>query len=412
MYLSTMQEWLNWIGSVHNKEIDLGLDRIRLVADRLGLLRPTCTVITVAGTNGKGSTVAGLEAIYLASGYRTGCFTSPILFKHNEEVRINGIEASDDDFICAFGKINEARDSISLSPFEFHTLAALLIFASTKLDVMILEVGLGGRLDAVNVMDADLAIITSIGIDHTEWLGETREAIAVEKAGILRPNGKAVCGDSHPPSTLLAAAKNCQAQLFIQGRDFSFTQHANEWSWQSGDMVFSQLPQPLLAIHNFSTVLMSITLLQAVLPVSNDAIRAGIAKATLPGRLQVTPGEVTEIIDVGHNCQALEWLKLFLEAKPFSGKTIAVFSMLGDKDIAGSVAIIKSCIDHWYVAPLGVKRAASREVLQDALAKNNVAAVTFCHSIPEAYALARAHASSGDRLVIFGSFHTVASIYS
>ncbi len=230
MKLSTLSEWLNYIGSVHKTEIDLGLDRIREVARKLDCLTPSCPVVMVGGTNGKGSVVAGLQAIYLAAGYRTGAFTSPYLFQHNEEVSVNGEFASDDDFCDAFQKIEDARGTISLSPFEYHTLAALLIFKTANPDVLILEVGLGGRLDAVNIVDADVSVVTSIGIDHVAWLGDTRELIAIEKAGIFRKGKPAICGDANPPHTLNEQAEKIGAYFYQQGRDFHFTETDSDWT--------------------------------------------------------------------------------------------------------------------------------------------------------------------------------------
>ena len=223
MYLSTLDEWLSWIAKVHSTEIELGLDRIKVVGARLNVLEPNCTVIIVGGTNGKGSTVAGIEAIYRAAGYLVGAFTSPILLKHNEQVRINGKDASDAKFCDAFAKVEAARGDIVLTPFEFQTLAALIIFHDYSLHVLILEVGLGGRLDAVNIIDADISIVTSIAIDHIEWLGSTREMIGREKAGIFRPKKPAVCGDNNPPQSLVEYAQSIGAEFICQGKDFHYT---------------------------------------------------------------------------------------------------------------------------------------------------------------------------------------------
>jgi dihydrofolate synthase/folylpolyglutamate synthase len=408
VHLSTLSAWLDWIGSVHNKEIDLGLDRIHKVASRLGVLKPSCKLVTVGGTNGKGSVVAGLEAIYLAAGYRTGAFTSPFLFVHNEEVRVNGNMADDTAFCDAFEKIEAVRGDVSLSPFEYHTLAALLIFQEANLDLMILEVGLGGRLDAVNIMDADVAIVTSIGIDHVEWLGHTREAIAVEKAGIFRAHKPAICGDDHPPASLAQAAAQVGAKFYQQGKDFHFAEANDNWSWRSAGYEYVQLPRNNLLTRNMSTVLMAVTQLQESLPVNEDAIRHGLQNAALTGRIQIVAGPVIQIFDVAHNPAAAQVLAERLHHMPCAGKTVAVFSMLGDKDIAGTVAAVADEIDEWYIAPLTCKRAASVGQLKEHTV--SLGLKIYFDSVRDAYQAAMGDAKAGDRVVIFGSFYIVAAV--
>ncbi|HTM64230.1 MAG TPA: bifunctional tetrahydrofolate synthase/dihydrofolate synthase [Gammaproteobacteria bacterium] len=410
MHLSTLSSWLDWIGSVHNKEIDLGLDRIRIVAERLGVLTPACPVIIVGGTNGKGSVVAGLESIYRAAGYRTGAFTSPYLFVHNEEVRVDGVMAEDGLFCQAFEKIESARDLVTLTPFEYHTLAALIIFADVKLDVMILEVGLGGRLDAVNVINPDISIVTSIGIDHIDWLGETREKIAVEKAGIFRRDRPAICGDANPPDTLYKTAADMGAVFFQQGKDFKFVVDLHAWSFQSDKNKYQDLPRNQLLTQNMATVVMAMTLLQEKLPVKEDALRQGLKSVSLPGRMQIMEGEVTEIYDVAHNPHAAVVLAARLRELPCRGKTLAVFSMLDDKDIAGTIKIVRNEFDSWYVAPLACKRAAPLEKLKMAFQSEVSAALNYFDNITDAYRAAKKQAKPGDRIVIFGSFYTVAAI--
>jgi dihydrofolate synthase/folylpolyglutamate synthase len=405
-----MFEWLEWIGSVHKTDIDLGLERISEVAARLNLLTPACRVITVGGTNGKGSVVAGLEAIYLAAGYRVGAFTSPYLFQHNEEVRLNGVMADDTSFCLAFEEIESARAHVSLTPFEWHTLAALLIFAEAKLDIMILEVGLGGRLDAVNIIDADVAVVASIGIDHTAWLGDTRELIAIEKAGIFRHGRPAVCGDVHPPTTLPDAADKIGARFYQQGKDFHYTEAADSWAWQAGNTAYDHLPRTSLLTQNMSTVLMAVTLMQPRLPVQEEAIRRALQTVTLPGRIQIVTGPVIEIFDVSHNPAAAEVLAHRLHTMRCAGKTVAVFSMLDDKDIAGTIAAMRGVIDEWYVAPLTCKRAATIEKLRRLC--EGVTLCSFYESITAAYQAAHQHTEPGDRIVIFGSFYTVAAVLS
>lgn len=410
MYFSTLYEWLNWINSIHIKEIELGLDRVKAVAERLQLLSLPCPVIIVGGTNGKGSTVAGLEAIYRAEGYQVGAFTTPFLFKHNEEVRINQEMASDTAFCEAFEKIEAVRGDISLTPFEYHTLAALLIFNRYPLDVWLLEVGLGGRLDAVNIIDADVAIVTSIGIDHVEWLGPTRESIGFEKAGIFRKNKPAVCGDKNPPKTLIEHAKQIKALLYCQGKEFTYQDQGSHWSWTSDQIHYTDLPLTTLAMQNMATVLMAITLLQSKLAVSETAIKKGLANVRLTGRIQIMPGPITFIYDVSHNPDSVVLLATRLHEMPSSGKTLGVFSMLGDKDIVESIKMIKDEIDIWYVAPLVTPRAATLETLQSSFAKAKVDEVNYCTIIQEALKQATLKAKEGDRIIIFGSFHTIASV--
>ncbi|RDI41347.1 bifunctional tetrahydrofolate synthase/dihydrofolate synthase [Aquicella lusitana] len=411
MYLSTLAEWLDWIASIHVAEIELGLDRVRVVAAQLGLLSPSCAVIIVGGTNGKGSTVAGLESIYRAAGFRVGTFTSPILFKHNEQVRIDGREATDEAFCNAFQQIESARGNVSLTPFEFQTLAALLIFSQHSLDVMILEVGLGGRLDAVNILDADVAIITSIDIDHVEWLGSTRDEIAYEKAGIFRHGKPAVCGDADPPASLIKQAALKDVPLYCQHKDFDYRESERHWSWKSFISTYDALSYNALATQNMSTVLMAMSLLQERLPVAREAIDKGLTEVKLPGRIQIIPGPVTHIYDVSHNPAAVTHLAKQLATMPCDGKTHAVFSMLADKDITTSIRAIQDSIHTWYIAPLLVKRAATASVLTRAFEAAGEGDIPLFATISEAYEAALRQAVAGDRIIVFGSFHTVAEIF-
>lgn len=410
MSLSTLNAWLEKIYSIHPREIELGLERVKTVAGRLGVLTPACPVIIVGGTNGKGSTVAGLEAIYRAAGYQVGAFTSPILFKHNEYVRINGELASDAEFCAAYEKIAAARQEVSLTPFEFHALAALLIFKSYPLQVLLLEVGLGGRLDAVNMFEPDLSIVTSIGIDHVDLLGPTRESIGREKAGIFRAGKPAVCGDLDPPSTLLEVANNLGTQLYKQGKDFSYQDQDQDWSWSYQNGQYQHLPKNSLALQNMANVLMGVTLLQKKLPVTEEAIINGLTDLSLPGRIQILPGPVTKIFDVSHNSHAIGFLTQHLHSMEHTGKTFAVFSMLGDKDILESLKLMRGEINYWYTATLEVPRAASLEKLKIAFDEAGIIERDYFDSIQEAYAAALVAAQPGDRIIIFGSFHTVAAL--
>lgn len=411
MHFETLEAWLTYIGSLRTDVIDLGLDRVLSVATRLKVMNPGCPVITVAGTNGKGSCAAGLEAIYLCSGYRVGVFTSPFLFRYNEQVRIQGKEASDWLFCVAFEQIEAVRADVKLTPFEFNTLAAWIIFCQSNLDVWILEVGLGGRLDAVNVIDADLAIVSSIAIDHAEWLGNTRELIGYEKAGIFRTGKPAVCGDFDPPLSLQAYAAEMNAPLFCQGRQFGYEEQSMAWRFWSNDIRYEHLPIPKLALQNMATVLMAIELMQALLPVNRQAIEAGLSTVALPGRIQVLTGAVTQIFDVSHNPAAAAFLIKRLDALPCQGKTSAVFSMLADKDIVATLQVMQSCVDDWYIAALPVKRAASIDSLLAAFQAVHITQVTAYADISEAYRQAILDSRPGDCLIVFGSFHVVAAVY-
>jgi dihydrofolate synthase/folylpolyglutamate synthase len=412
MHFPTLAEWLSWIGKLHGTEIDLGLERVQEVAARLAFQSPTCPVIIVGGTNGKGSTVAGLAAIYRAAGYRVGAFTSPYVWKYNEQVKINGQEASDADFCAAFARIAAACGETSLTPFEFGTLAAFLIFQQHVLDIWLVEVGLGGRLDAVNILDADVAVVTSISLDHTQWLGTTREAIAREKAGIFRAMKPAVCGDVNPPHTLLDYARELNTPLFCQGQQFHYQETATDWSFQSPQQSYAHLPRSSLMTQNMATVLMAIQLLQERLPIPRQAIEVGLKHVTLTGRIQIIPGAVTEIIDVSHNPDSVARLAQTLAKHPVPGKTWAVFSMLADKDCVASVLAIRDDIDGWYVAPLATPRGASLTQLQTIFVQTEIKTVSFFPAMRAAYQAARAHAQPGDRVVVFGSFHTLAEVYS
>lgn len=412
----TLTEWLEKIGKAHPCEIDLGLTRVHAVAHRLGLLLSPCAVITVAGTNGKGSTAFALEAIFRAAGYQTGLYTSPVIRRHNEQVRINGKEVADERFCSAFDQIEVARKEISLTPFEYHTLAALLIMKSAILDIWILEVGMGGRLDAVNLLDADVAIVTSIGLDHQQWLGETREEIGFEKAGIFRAERPAICGDPKPPSSLIEHAKKISAKLYCQGKEFSYTENdadyskTDGWSWQTNEKRLTDLPKPNLYLQNLSAALMAIDLLQHRLPVTLAAIKKGLQTVDIVGRIQIMPGDITYIHDVAHNPDAVLLLAKRISELKMNGKKLAVFSMLTDKNITECIKIISPLIDEWFVAPLQTKRAATENQLRDAFTKATVTKVNYFVTIEKANQEARDQAKQGDSIIIFGSFHVLSAI--
>jgi dihydrofolate synthase / folylpolyglutamate synthase len=405
MIKKSLTEWLDWIKTLHTQEIDLGLERVFEVARRLDVLNPNVSIVTVGGTNGKGSCVAALSAIYLAAGYRIGAFTSPFLFHFNEQVQIQGMAAKDDDFCAAFDQVFAACGEITLTPFEWTTLAAFIMFKTAKLDIWILEVGLGGRYDAVNILDADVALIASISLDHTDWLGHTREMIAYQKAGIFRANKPAVCGDIDPPQSLLDEPVE---KLYCQMKQFGFECAGNGWNWWSEKDRLEQLPRPKLALQNISTVLMAIELLQKKRPVPRTAIFEGLKNVHLSGRIQVIPGDVAVIYDVSHNPASAQLLAEYLQQHPCVGQTTAVFSMLADKDVVSTLNVIKALVGSWEIAPLHVARGASGDFLMRCFFDAGIVMARLHESIEKAFAKAKQAAQKGDRIVVFGSFHTVA----
>ncbi len=409
----SLQQWLVYLEQLHPKTIELGLERVRTVAMKLFSMSTTAHIITVGGTNGKGSTCAYLEAILLAAGYRVGLYTSPHLVRYNERVRINGREADDGDLVTAFAAVEAARGDISLSYFEFGTLAAMWLFRAEQLDVIILEVGLGGRLDAVNVFDADCAAVTSIDIDHVEYLGNTRAAIGHEKAGIFRAHRPAVCGDPDPPATLQAYAKQVGANWRALGHAFSYRSQGAGWDYL-GVRHWLQLPLPGMAgdyqMNNAATALAVLDALMEQLPVPESAIRQGLASAYLPGRFQCLPGHPLRILDVAHNPHGAAALAANLRRLPVAGRTLAVFAMLSDKDIAGVAKALLPQIDVWLVASLAGVRGASAETLARQLTDQGVRSVQICTTPEQAWQAACELAADNDRIVAFGSFHTVAPL--
>jgi len=406
MKLSTLQDWLSYLQA--KQVIKLGLDRVQRVLSNL-TIQFICPIITVAGTNGKGSTVKVLEAIYHRAGFNVASFTSPMLLTFNEQIRINEIPLDDASIMRAFEVISESEGADELTPFEFQTVTALYLFSQRPIDVMILEVGLGGRLDAVNAIDADVAVITSISLDHTEYLGKTREAIGYEKAGIMRQGRPAVIGEIDIPDSVIRKASEVGAILYRQGIEFSYARDDVTWHWQSALCSLSDLPIPSLFLQNVSSALMTVTLLNDSLPVSDQVVRDALKNVTLDGRIQVMAGDVTRIFDVSHNPASVALLAQYLREHPISGKTYAVFSMLSDKDIAASIDVVRAEIDEWWVAELEDKRAMSVHDLSDALGLAGV--MFYCaESIKSAYDTAWQRATIGDRVVIFGSFHTVAEV--
>ncbi len=422
---ATVDAWLAYLETLHPKAISLGLDRVRAVAVRLGAAI-TCPVITVTGTNGKGSTCAMLEAILRTAGYRVGLYTSPHLMRYHERVRIAGADATDAQLLAAFNAIEDARlgaldaqgTPFALTYFEFGTLAALWLFAQSGLDVLVLEVGLGGRLDAVNIVDADVAVVTSIDIDHVEYLGSTREAIGGEKAGIFRPGCPAVCGDPNPPASVVAAAAAIGAPLLVAGREFAATAEGTQWRYRGPRGERFGLPFPSLRgtyqLNNAATALTVLALLHERLPVSGGALREGLLTVVLPGRFEVVPGRPTIVLDVAHNPHAARALAAALGDMGYHPESIAVCGMLADKDIAGVIAAMRPRVDRWLVATLPGPRGAQAAHLAEVLVGAGVdrSALRTFDAIGDAFAAARSQAGEADRIVVFGSFLTVAAAKS
>jgi dihydrofolate synthase/folylpolyglutamate synthase len=421
---ATVDAWLAYLETLHPKAIALGLDRVRAVAAKLGATI-TCPVITVTGTNGKGSTCAMLESILRCAGYRVGLYTSPHLLRYHERMRVNGVEATDAELLSAFNAVEDARLAtpdaqgrpILLTYFEFGTLAALWLFARAGLEALVLEVGLGGRLDAVNIVDADVAVLTSVDIDHVEYLGAERESIGREKAGIFRRGRPAVCGDRDPPASVLAVAAAVGAILHVAGRDFGHVAEGTQWRY-SGQRERFGLPFPALRgkyqLGNAAVVLATLDLLRDRLPVSAGALRDGLLHVVLPGRFEVLPGRPTIVLDVAHNPHAARALAEALGDMGYHPQTYAVCGMLADKDIAGVVAAIRPRVDRWYVAPLPGPRGATAAQVRGALVRAGVGpgAIRTFAAMDGAVAAARADAGEADRIVVFGSFLTVAAAKS
>jgi dihydrofolate synthase/folylpolyglutamate synthase len=424
---TTLLEWLAHAERLHPVTIDMGLERVQRVVQRMGLAL-TCPVITVAGTNGKGSTCAMLEAVYTQSGYRTGVYTSPHLVHFEERCRIAGEPVATDDLLPAFAEVEEARkgqggeEEISLSYFEFTTLAILRTLSRAGLDVAILEVGLGGRLDAVNIIDTDCAVITCIALDHMALLGNDREAIGYEKAGIMRTGRPVVVSDPVPPQSVLDRALEIGADLWRIGKDFHFAGDQQQWGWamhpSHGGRRYAGLAYPALRganqLVNASGVLGAVEALRSKLPVTAQAVRNGLALVELPGRFQIVPGTPTLVLDVAHNPHSVAALTENLDAMGYYPTTHAVFGAMADKDLGAMVERIAPLIDRWHLTDLPLPRASTAAALAEALkdhpatAKSTVAGL---HADPmEALRAAVSHADPTDRIVVFGSFFTVGGV--
>jgi len=417
----TLGAWLDYVERLHHRPVDMGLDRVRAVAARMGLVLPAVRFV-VGGTNGKGSTCAMLEAILGAAGYRVGRYQSPHLLQFNERARIDGAAASDAALVAQFERVEAARAATTLTYFEFTTLAVLAWFAQERVDVAVLEVGLGGRLDAVNIIDADCAIVTTIGLDHMDLLGPTREHIGAEKAHIYRAGRPAICADPDPPAALIEYAEQIGAQLWCIGKDFAVepltgAEGRRQWVYRGRSSARMALAWPALRgahqLRNAAGALAALEAMRERLPVDQHAIRTGLARVQLAGRFQVIPGQPSIILDVAHNAHAAQALAVALRAHAASGertgRTHAVFGMLRDKDAPAVVAALAGAIDYWHLVPTEGARSRTAKEL-DATAFDLAANVQRSHHrcVAEALAAARMQAGPDDRIIVFGSFGIVA----
>ena len=410
-----LSDWLAWQETAHPRKIDLSLDRVRVVLARLAPPLAGVPVITVAGTNGKGSTVAFAEAIYRAAGHRTGAYTSPHLLRYNERLCVAG-QAVDDAAVCAaFERIDAARGDVSLTYFEWGTLAALDVFAAAGCEVLILEVGLGGRLDAVNAVDADVAIVTSVDLDHQQFLGDTREAIGAEKAAIARPGRPLVVADPAPPASVIDHAVACGARLWRFGVDYAVEAEVDDgadWTWRAGEAA-QRMPAPLLAGNvqrrNAASAVLAVQLLQASLPVPAAALARGVRTARLGGRFECRGAAPQWVLDIAHNPQAARNLAANLRGQLVSGRTLAVLGMLDDKDVAGVLGPLAGLVDGWHVADLDGPRGGSAARLAQALADIGMSQIDTHADVAAACRAAQREARGGGvgRVLVFGSFQTV-----
>lgn len=412
LHFNKLAEWLSWQENLHPRTIDLGLERVQSVIERLHVAQPAPLIITVGGTNGKGSCVAFLDAILRAAGYRVGVYTSPHLIRYNERIRIDNIEVEDAALCRAFAVINQARGAISLTYFEFATLAALYLFHQTQVDIAVLEVGLGGRLDAVNAVDADAALVMNVALDHCDWLGTEREAIGYEKAHIYRSSCPAICADPNPPRRLIEHARHIDAQLLCVDRDYQFARTNGTWQWQCHSQRFDTLPLPSLPgahqLGNAAAALMALTSLGDRLTIPLAAIQRGLSDAVWIGRCQRFSGSVEWIIDVAHNPHAAQVLADYLRANPCRGQTWAIVGLLADKDALGVIQALTGIIDKWYAVTLEGERGRSAAQLAQLIqALGADAQATELH---HACQTVQTTARCGDRVVVFGSFHIVAPL--
>ncbi|VEI67564.1 bifunctional tetrahydrofolate synthase/dihydrofolate synthase [Serratia rubidaea] len=401
---SPLSSWLYYLERLHSQAIELGLERVQSVAAHLDLLTPAPTVFTVAGTNGKGTTCRTLEAILLAAGLRVGVYSSPHLVRYTERVRIQGEELSEAEHCRAFAAIEAGRGDTSLTYFEFGTLSALQLFRQARLDVVILEVGLGGRLDATNIVNPDVAVVTSIALDHTDWLGDDRDSIGREKAGIFRGGKPAVVGEPDMPDSIRQVAETLGAQLYRRGDAWTFSEQGERWQWRSEGTTLTDLPTPNVPLANAATALAALH--YSALEIDERAIFTGLQQATLPGRFQTVQQAPRLILDVAHNPHAAGYLAGRLAQLPRDGgKVRAVVGMLADKDIAGTLACLRPQVDEWYCAPLDVPRGAGVDQLAQHLPQPRVFG-----DVETAWRQAMQDADNQDIVIVCGSFHTVAQV--
>ncbi|MGK5039263.1 bifunctional tetrahydrofolate synthase/dihydrofolate synthase [Janthinobacterium sp. GB1R12] len=418
---TTLPDWLALLENRHSEtQINMGLDRVQAVKARMQLAF-TCPVIMVAGTNGKGSTCAMLESVLLRAGYKVGLYIKPHFLDFNERARVLGEMASDEQLVASFNFVESVRGDTPLTYFEFTTLAILHLLSQAKLDVAILEVGLGGRLDAVNVIDADVAIVTSVDIDHTDYLGDTREAIGFEKAGIFRPGKAAICSDPVPPQSLIDHAEAIGADLWLMGRDFNYSGDKQQWNYGGREQRRNSLAYPSLRganqILNATAVLAALEVLKLKLPVGAQEVRTGLVTVELPGRFQVLPGRPSVILDVAHNPHAASALNQNLGNMGFHPYTYAVFGSMQDKDIDGVLAAMSEHVDHWCLTGLPSPRAATAselaakvQIMLEDKPDSSEHTVSIFDDPAQAFANAMSRAGENDRIVVFGSFLTVAGV--
>ena len=409
--MSDLETWLCYLEQLHPSSIELGLERVKSVAERLDLLQPAPYIFTVAGTNGKGTTCRTLEMILLAADKRVGVYSSPHLLRFTERVRINNQESTPSDTVKAFAAIEKARGDVSLTYFEYATLAALYQFKQAQLDIVILEVGLGGRLDATNIVDADIAIITSIGIDHVEYLGNTRERIGQEKAGIFKPKSIAVVGEPEIPSSILDVAHAINCPIFAVNKDWSY-QQIDKLSWQFNSSIkqYKNLPIPHVPLANAATAIAALS--YSPFSITQKQINTALEQTSLIGRFQIIQSSPTVIVDVAHNPHAASYLvkqiELLKQQQSKVGKVRFVIGMLKDKDIKSTLSIFNA--DQWYCASLYGERGCNADILKQFLQEENVANIATFDSVYEAYQKAMQEAKEDDIIVICGSFHTVSAV--
>lgn len=409
----TLADWLSWLEGLHPCEIDLGLERVARVRDAMKLT-PDFPIIIVGGTNGKGSVVALLSTILACAGYKVGAYTSPHILHYNERVTIDRLPVSDARLVRSFDAVESARDQVALTYFEFGTLAAMHTFIDERVDVAVLEVGLGGRLDAVNVFDADVAVVVSVDLDHQAFLGDNREAIGFEKAGIFRAGKPAICADPSPPVRLITSAEATGAVLQCIHRDFGFTQFDHQWTFHCGAHQRYALPLPALRgqhqLGNAAAALAVLDALASRLPVNLGAIKRGLVDVEWPGRFQVLAGRPLVILDVGHNPHAVRAMLANLRALPFARQSYAVFAMLADKDMEAVVALAQEEIDEWFIGGLSGPRGQSAEAIAARMQGVGIHTFKTWPTVSEAWQAALSVATENDRIIVFGSFHTVAAV--